>query len=122
MRVKVKNCENIFYGYANWVEESCCRPGEGIEWGDVVLYHAFVLLENPGDLDKTPVPGCPRYHCEDIVRIKWDETEKIGKVCIVDAFGTFGQSEEPSYDIFVEEDNCLYKHICESDVLGKVIK
>lgn len=87
-----------------------------------LLYHALVLLENPGDLDKTPVPECPRYHCEDIVRIKWDETEKIGKVCIVDAFGTFGQSEEPSYDIFVEEDNCLYKHICESDVLGKVIK
>ncbi len=86
-----------------------------------LLYHALVLLEEPGHLDKTPVPGRPRYHREDVVRIKWDDTEKIGKVCTVDAFGTFEQSEEPSYDILVEEDNCLYKHICESDVLGKVI-
>lgn len=87
-----------------------------------LLYHALVPLEEPGHLDKTPVLGRPRYHREDIVRMKWDETEKIGKVYIVDAFGTFEQSEEPSYDIFVEEDHCLYKHICESDVLGKVIK
>ena len=55
----MKNCGNIFCGYANWIEESCCRPSEGNEWVDVVLYHALVLLENPGDLDKTPVPGCP---------------------------------------------------------------
>ena len=87
-----------------------------------LLYHALVLLEEPGHLDKTPVLGSPRYHREDIVRIKWDETEKIGKVFTVDAFGTFEQREEPSYDIFVEEGHCLYKHICEADVLGKVIK
>lgn len=36
MIVKVKKCGNIFCGYANWIEESCCRPGEGIEWVDVV--------------------------------------------------------------------------------------
>lgn len=87
-----------------------------------LLYRAIVPLEEHEPLDRTPVPGRPRYHREDFVRIKWDDTEKIGKVCTVDAFGTFEQSEEPSYDILVEEDNCLYKHICESDVLGKVIK
>ena len=40
---------------------------------------------------------------------------------MVDAYRTFEQSVEPSYDVFVEEDNCLYKHICESDIIKKVV-
>lgn len=86
-----------------------------------LLYHAIVNLQEEIDLKKVYIPGRPRYRREDIVRINWDGTEKAGKICVVDAFGTFEQSEEPSYDIFVEEDNCLYKHICESEILGKVI-
>ena len=86
-----------------------------------VLYHAIVPIEDHESLEKIPVPGHPRYHCEDMVRVKWDDTEKIGKIFVVDAFGTFEQSEEPSYDIFVEEDNCLYKHICESEIIGKYL-
>lgn len=43
----------------------------------------------------------------------------IGTVEIVDAYGTFEQKEEPSYDIMVEDFNgtgrCLVKHIRESD-------
>lgn len=43
---------------------------------------------------------------------------KEGIIRIVDPNGTFEQDDEPSYDIFVEEENCLYKHINESRVLG----
>ena len=44
-----------------------------------------------------------------------------GSVYIVDAYGTFEQNEEPSYDIMVEkspisETPCLFKHIRESGV------
>lgn len=39
-----------------------------------------------------------------------DET-KEGVVCIVDAHGTFEQPSIPSYDILVEEENMLYKHV-----------
>ncbi len=85
-----------------------------------LLYHGLVNLQEEFDLRKVPVPGRPQYRREDIVRINWDGIEKIGKIWIVDAFGTFEQREEPSYDVFVEEDNCLYKHICESEILGKV--
>ena len=86
-----------------------------------LLYHAIVPIEEHEPLERVPIPGRPCYHREDMVRIKWDDTEKVGKITVVDAFGTFEQSEEPSYDILVEEDNCLYKHICESEILGKII-
>lgn len=86
-----------------------------------LLYHAIVTLENREPFDNVPIPGKPRYRHGDMVRIKWDDTEKRGRIYVVDAFGTFEQSEEPSYDIMVEEENCLYKHICESEVLGKVL-
>ena len=86
-----------------------------------LLYHAIVPLEEHEPPEKVPILGRPRYRREDMVKIKWNNTVKIGKVCTVDAFGTFEQNEEPSYDIFVEEDNCLYKHICESDVLGRAL-
>ena len=86
-----------------------------------LLYHAIIPVEEYGSLAYVPVPGRPRYHCDEMVRIKWDDAEKVGKVFVVDAFGTMDQNEEPSYDILVEEDNCLYKHIYESDIIGKIL-
>ena len=48
-----------------------------------------------------------------------DET-KEGVVCIVDAHGTFEQPGIPSYDILVEDENMLYKHVSnEMIVTGK---
>ena len=85
-----------------------------------LLYHGMVPLDDKSNLEEIPVPGNPRYMRGDIVRMKWDDAEKIGKISVVDAYGTFGQNEEPSYDIFVEEDNCIYKHIMESEILGKI--
>ena len=86
-----------------------------------LLYHAIIPVEGYRSLAYVPVPGRPRYHRDEMVRIKWDDAEKVGKVFVVDAFGTIDQNEEPSYDILVEEDNCLYKHICESDIIGKIL-
>ena len=65
-----------------------------------------------------------KYKIDDIVGfyiIPYQEEKEIfciGKIEIVDAYGTFGQKEEPSYDIMVENFNgqgrMLVKHIKES--------
>jgi len=85
-----------------------------------LLYHGMQLLGSVMNLERISIPGRPRYRYGDMVRFVWQDNEKIGRISIVDAYGTFEQSEEPSYDIFVEEDNCLYKHICESEIVGKM--
>lgn len=70
--------------------------------------------------------GNPKYNYEDKVGfwlVPYKETEKkffIGKVYIIDAYGTFEQNVEPSYDIMVEDFNgsgqpCLVKHVRESE-------
>lgn len=68
--------------------------------------------------------GKPKYDYEDIVTFElFDENDKkyqiTGEVYVVDAYGTFEQNEEPSYDIMVEHSHmdgtpCLYKHVRES--------
>jgi len=78
-----------------------------------------MLIDGEANLDKVSVPGRPRYMRTDVVKFWWKDTEKIGQIYSVDAYGTFEQREEPSYDIFVEEDNCIYKHIIESEILEK---
>ncbi len=64
----------------------------------------------------TPIKGKPRYHYDEIVRFSWGTEEKTGKIRIIDAYGTFEQNEEPSYDILVEESG-LYKHVRESEII-----
>ena len=56
-----------------------------------LLYHGIVAIEKRNKLEEIPVLGCPKYTHGDIVRVKWEDTEK-----------------------------CLYKHITESEILGKV--
>lgn len=60
--------------------------------------------------------GHPKYKRNDVVSFKFNDAIKTGTVYIVDAYGTFEQNEEPSYDIFVESENTLYKHVRESKV------
>ena len=61
-------------------------------------------------IDDVPVLGRPKYTYNDTVEFNWGEDfTKVGQVHVVDAYGTFEQSSEPSYDVLVEEDNCLYK-------------
>lgn len=56
----------------------------------------------------------PDYKLNDVVSFMCNDEKKTGKVYIVDRYGTFEQDEEPSYDVLVESENCLYKHIRES--------
>jgi hypothetical protein len=60
--------------------------------------------------------GHPQYKRNDVVSFKFKDEVKTGTVYIVDAYGTFEQNEEPSYDILVESENTLYKHVRESKV------
>lgn len=71
--------------------------------------------------------GKPKYKKGDRVTFKiYDEGKEFfisGKIYIVDAYGTFEQNEEPSYDVMAEESHydkdssCLYKHVRESSLL-----
>ncbi len=61
--------------------------------------------------------GNSKYCKGQTVRFLFNGTDEVvGEIYIVDAYGTFGQSEEVSYDIKCEENNTLYKHVRESDV------
>lgn len=63
--------------------------------------------------------GRPQFKVNDIVMFYCDngvEKEEVyGRIEIIDAYGTFGQIKEVSYDI-KGPNNTLYKHIPESDV------
>lgn len=60
----------------------------------------------------------PKYRYGDSVIFQYGEEVLVGKVYIVDAFGTIEQNDEPSYDIFVRENGILHKHIRESSIKG----
>ena len=67
--------------------------------------------------------GHPKYFLGDSVRFHLmisggNYKIKDGVICVVDAFGTVEQQEEPSYDIEIIENgnSCLCKHIRESEV------
>ena len=58
----------------------------------------------------------PEYDLNDIVAFEYYGKLLRGKISVVDAFGTFEQHEEPSYDILVDGEPSwtLYKHVRES--------
>lgn len=60
-----------------------------------------------------------KFKRNDMVVFKIGDDEKCGMIQIVDAYGTFEQEDEPSYDICVEEENCIYKHIRETAIIRK---
>lgn len=71
------------------------------------------------------VAGKPRFARDDKVVFTMGEEEVEGIVAIVDAWGTFEQNEEPSYDILVERyrdtgEPCLLKHIGEQYIVKKI--
>ncbi len=84
-----------------------------------LLYHFVVKPdENKMDYDNIPRLGHPKYTYKDEVVFLCRGEEITGRIDIVDAYGTFDQNEEPSYDIYREENNTLYKHIPESCVVS----
>lgn len=60
--------------------------------------------------------GYPKYKKGDTVSFIIDGRKITGYIEIVDAFGTFGDSSDVSYDIMVESENTLYKHIKEYEL------
>jgi len=66
--------------------------------------------------------GKPKFKVGDPVQFMLDDEGLFhGKVYIVDAYGTFEDSSDVSYDIMVEEwgpkkEECLFKHITEKIV------
>lgn len=60
--------------------------------------------------------GHPKFKIDEKVKFDFDGQEKVGKVYIVDKFGTFEDNTDVSYDILVEEENMLYKHFNEKYV------
>lgn len=64
--------------------------------------------------------GKPLYKLGQCVEFICNGKIRKGEVEIVDADGTFEQNEEPSYDIFVAEENLFCKHIRESDIIKLV--
>jgi len=88
---------------------------------EVLLYHRVIELGEEVD-DVQPVLGKPRYEMYQPVKfqvqIKDVQEEKIGIVAIRDAYGTFSDPDEPSYDIFAMygDEVCLFKHHPESTV------
>lgn len=74
---------------------------------------------------KIGILGNPKFKYGDVVGFylkPYKETKEkffIGTIDIIDSYGTFEQSIEPSYDVMVENYNetnerCLIKHIRES--------
>lgn len=65
--------------------------------------------------------GKPKYKENDKVEFTIYENEvHKGVIYVVDKYGTFFDKSDVSYDIFVEEENMLYKHINEKYVKRKI--
>lgn len=62
--------------------------------------------------------GNPKYKGGDVVRFNCCGKELKGVVMIVDPWGTFEDDSNAYYDILVESENCLYKHLNEKCVLS----
>jgi hypothetical protein len=62
--------------------------------------------------------GKPVYQRRNFVTFQAKTETKSGTIYIVDAYGTYERPDEVSYDIYVEEERCLYKHISESYIIG----
>lgn len=63
--------------------------------------------------------GKPKYKIGDKVQFTLEEGTFYGEVYIVDAYGTWDNPNDASYDIMVnnwgpKKEECLFKHITES--------
>ena len=76
--------------------------------------------------DYTRELGKPKYKAGEEVCLVWGKDknqEAKGRICIIDAYGTWEQQKEVSYDILgskSEEPNkrILFKHIKESEIVS----
>lgn len=66
--------------------------------------------------------GKPKYKEGTTVKFIVCGKSKTGVIWIVDKYGTWNYTEDVSYDIMVESENCLYKHIPEKYVVKRCYK
>lgn len=65
--------------------------------------------------------GKPKYKEDCKVEFEFNGVQlREGVVYVVDKYGTFFDKSDVSYDIYVEEENMLYKHINEKYVKRKI--
>ncbi len=65
--------------------------------------------------------GKPKYKAFDKVEFKFSEGEvHNGVIWTVDKYGTYFDKSDVSYDIYVEEEKMIYKHINEKNVKRKI--
>ena len=57
--------------------------------------------------------GQPKFKYGDNVKFNFNNDIIEGIVYIVDKYGTFEDDSDVSYDIYVKENNILYKHVNE---------
>ena len=55
--------------------------------------------------------GKPKYKRGQFVRFEFDGEIMEGTIAIIDTYGTWADPSDVSYDILVETENCLYKHV-----------
>lgn len=80
----------------------------------------FDTVLKPGNVRITDhIPGHPIYKKDQYVYVMTHKGKKKGKIMVIDSYGTIEQRDEPSYDIYVEDECCLWKHIRESEILLK---
>lgn len=60
-----------------------------------------------------------KYKVDDIVTFKIQENIRVGVIEAADFGGAF-ELDYHSYDVFVKDENCLYKHIPEKDILSQL--
>ena len=58
----------------------------------------------------------PKFKYKDKVQFSFRNETKVGEVWVVDAYGTWDDPSDVSYDIYVESENMLYKHFSEKYV------
>ena len=61
--------------------------------------------------------GKPKYNLNNLVKFEIAGEIKEGRIYIIDKYGTFADPSDVSYDIMVDSENCLYKHISEKYIL-----
>lgn len=66
--------------------------------------------------------GNPKYNVGDVVHfsvqmINQPKTIKSGVVFVVDAYGVWEDSSDVHYDILVDEEDMIYKHVKEDLIL-----
>lgn len=80
--------------------------------------YPYAMQEHRFELFTGVELGHPKYRRGDIVNTIGRSGDIVcGIVEIVDPYGTSEQTDEPSYDLLVDSENCLYKHIRESQIL-----